>query len=120
MTIESINGKAVPSPISFGWQQQDINTNDSGRVLSDALMNKETIAKKHTVPTQWSKLTTEEISGLLHTILDSGEYCEIRYLDPYEGKLVTKTFYSGDRNANMTNDLGNIEFWELTVNFVLR
>lgn len=120
MTIKSINGKAVPSPISFEWQQQDINTNDSGRVLSDALMNKETIAKKHTIPTQWTKLLTEEISDLLHTILDSGEYCEIRYLDPYEGKAVTKTFYAGDRNAKMTSDLGEIQLWDLTVNFVLR
>ena len=32
MTIESINGKKVPSPISFGWQQQDVNTNDSDRL----------------------------------------------------------------------------------------
>lgn len=120
MTIKTINGKAVPSPIGFEWQQQDVNTNDSGRVLSDALMNKETIAKKHTIPTQWTKLLTSEISELLHTILDSGEYCEICYLDPYEGKAVTKTFYAGDRNAKMTNDLGEIQLWELTVNFVLR
>ncbi len=120
MILEAINGKIVPSPVSFEWQQQDINTNDSGRVLSDALMNKETIAKKHTIPVQWVKLETKELSTLLHTILDSGEYCNIRYFDPYDGKSTTKTFYAGDRNVKLVNDLGREKYWDFSINFVLR
>lgn len=88
----------IKSPSAITWSIQDISSPDAGRTL-DGIMHKERLAsggQKRKMKLEWSlvKFGTES-STILNAF--TPEYIEVQYPDPQEGAVVTKTFYTGDK-----------------------
>lgn len=98
MALLKVGGVEVKSPSSFELGWQDVSRSDAGRT-QDALMHKNTVAKKVTIKVSWSALTKEEMHTILNLFKD--EYINVTYFDPLESATedVTKTFYTGDKSA---------------------
>lgn len=105
--IISVDGKSVPSPSTFVWSLSDVSADDAGRT-EDMTMHKKRKGQAVTLQLSWRYITTEVASQILKAF--NPEYINVEYIDPYEGKEITKTFYVGDRNAPMYN--GALDLWE--------
>lgn len=105
--IISVDGKTVPSPSTFVWSLSDVSADDAGRT-EDMTMHKKRKGQAVTLQLAWRYITTEVASQVLKAF--NPEYINVAYIDPYEGKEITKTFYVGDRNAPMYN--GALGLWE--------
>ena len=86
----------IKSPSSLTYGLKDISASDSGRT-DDTIMHKNRVGQKVTLDLSWSGPTPEEASEILKAF--DPEYIEVTYHDPKENKMVTKTFYSGDKKA---------------------
>lgn len=111
--IKSVNGVAVKPPDADGykWDLEDVSASDAGRT-EDVMMHKKRIGQVDAINLTWSNLTTAEVSTILKAF--NPEYITVEYLNPLEGKFVTKEFYVGNRSAPMyssaTNLWGNVSF----------
>lgn len=105
--IISVDGKSVPSPSTFVWSLSDVSADDAGRT-EDMVMHKNRKGQAVTLQLAWRYVTTAVASQILKAF--NPEYINVAYVDPYEGKEITKKFYVGDRNAPMYN--GALDLWE--------
>lgn len=105
--IISVDGKSVPSPSAFVWSLSDVSADDAGRT-EDMVMHKNRKGQAVTLQLAWRYVTTAVASQILKAF--NPEYINVAYVDPYEGKAITKNFYVGDRNAPMYN--GALDLWE--------
>lgn len=111
----SWDGVALPMPhIKYG--KMDISTSDSGRTLT-AKMEKKEVAKKVKLECSWDMLPDTDSSNVLKTIKPK-TYGECNYPDVVEGKNLTKTFYSGDVDADLVFIDGDICYWNVSVSIV--
>ena len=90
-----IDGISVsfPSEISITYSDLDGESyrNAKGELIRDR------IATKTKIEAKWNFLRNTEIATLLQSV--KNEFFSVQYFDPYEGKVVTKTMYVGDRTA---------------------
>ena len=100
--IRSVGGKSIPPPSrgGFQWEKEDLSDSSAGRT-EDGLMHKNRIGSKIALSLSWQNVKTDVASKVLKAF--SSEYVEVNYLDPEEGKYITKTFYVGNRTAPMYN-----------------
>lgn len=91
-----VDGVWIKSPSTLTYGLKDISASDSGRT-DDTIMHKNRVGQKVTLDLSWSGPTPEEASEILKAF--DPEYIEVTYHDPKENKMVTKTFYSGDKKA---------------------
>lgn len=105
--IISVDGKSVLSPSTFVWSLSDVSADDAGRT-EDMVMHKNRKGQAVTLQLAWRYVTTAVASQILKAF--NPEYINVTYIDPYEGKEITKKFYVGDRNAPMYN--GALGLWE--------
>lgn len=91
-----VDGAWIKSPSSLTYGLKDISASDSGRT-DDTIMHKNRVGQKVTLDLSWSGPTPEEASEILKAF--DPEYIDVTYHDPKENKMVTKTFYSGDKKA---------------------
>lgn len=75
---------------------QDISSPDAGRTL-DGVMHKDVVVSKRTIDLTFNGKRPDEVSSILK--LFEPVYVDISFHDPREGKVITKTFYTGDINA---------------------
>lgn len=93
-----INGVKMPSPTSYSVGISDISSEDSKRnARGDMLIDR--ITTKRKIEMSWDFITLEDMSLTLKLV--KGIFFDVEYPDPEEGKLITKTFYVGDRTAPM-------------------
>lgn len=88
----------IKSPSAITWSVQDISSPDAGRTL-DGIMHKERLAvggQKIKLKLEWGLVRFGSDSS---TILQAftPEYVDVKYPDPQAGAVVTKTFYTGDK-----------------------
>lgn len=90
---------ALPcEPSRIDWGIQDISSADSGRVQDKGnTMYKMRVSQKVKLSLEWTNPTLQEASSILKAF--NKEYFYVRYIDPMEGKYVTRQFYAGDRSA---------------------
>ena len=91
-----VDGTVVKCPSAMTWGLQDVSKSDAGRT-NNALMHKNRIAQKRTISLTWNGLTRQECHKLVKAF--NPEYISVRYYDPLDGELSTRTFYVGDRTA---------------------
>lgn len=91
----AINGAQVKTPASLEVVIQDIDTKASRD--SNGLLHRDRVAIKRKLTVKWGPLTVSDCSVILKAI--SGQFFSCTYLDPEEGGMVTKTFYTGDRTT---------------------
>lgn len=91
----TINGVQMPPPSAL---QVDIATID-GNTTRNARgeMIRDVIATKRKLNLEWKHLSESDISRLLKAI--DKPFFTVSYPDPMEGKIITKTFYVGDRSV---------------------
>lgn len=110
-----INGIAIPAPVNFEWTDSDLSSDDTGRIMNGE-MNKDIIATKVSFPITWAMLSWTDTSILLNALGQNGVYAEFMYPDPKLGTWVTKTIYTGDRQANIHTYISETEiYWDVTV-----
>ncbi|MFT8610280.1 MAG: DUF6711 family protein [Liquorilactobacillus nagelii] len=89
----SINGAQVKAPKTLSVAVQDIDAKADRD--ANGLLHRDRVAIKRKLTIEWGPLTVSECSVILKAI--SGQFFSCSYLDPQEGSMVTKTFYTGDR-----------------------
>lgn len=94
-----INGTVLPQPASYEWSLQDVSASSAGRT-EDALMHKETVAKKRKLKVTWKAKNTTVTAQILQAVSYS-EYFSVRYFDMLENQYSTRTFYVGDRSSGV-------------------
>ena len=96
-----INGVKVKSPESFQVDISDLDGEATRNAKGEMIRDR--IAIKRKLSIEWGLLDMNEISTLLQAVKDEFFICS--YPDPMEGKVVTKTFYVGDRSAPYYSDV---------------
>lgn len=110
-----INGVEIATPKTFQVDINDIdgetNRNAKGEMLRDR------IAVKRKLNCEWPPLSEEECSELLKSVKDI--FFQVTYPDPMEGRMLTKTFYVGDRSIPALSYIDGEMRWNgLKMNFI--
>jgi hypothetical protein len=112
-----INGVAVATPKVFRVEISDIDGETTRNARGDIIRDR--VATKRKLNCEWAPLTMAEISTLLKAVRNV--FFTVEYPDPMEGKVITKTFYVGDRSTPMLCIKNGVPMWEgLTMNFIER
>lgn len=94
-----VGEEVIPQPFSYSWSLQDVSAPSAGRT-EDALMWKETVAKKRKLQLSWKTKSTEDTRKIIKAFSDS-EYINVRYFDMLDNAYEWRTFYVGDREADV-------------------
>lgn len=112
-----INGVAVATPKVFKVDISDIDGETSRNARGDMIRDR--VATKRKLNCEWAPLTMVQASTLLKAV--GNVFFSVEYPDPMEGKVITKTFYVGDRSTPMLCIKSGVPMWEgLTMNFIER
>ncbi len=90
-----IAGNKVKIPNELTVSVQTLDSGSSGRNANGDMV-RDIIGRKTKLDVKWGPLNTAEVSLILRLI--DAAFVTVRYLDPQEGGLITKTFYCGDRS----------------------
>lgn len=116
--LRSIDGVAILTPSSFSIEIEDVSAANAGRT-EDAVMHKETITTLVKLNLSWQGLTFDEAVSVLERFPKSREYFRVEYYDIALGGFTTKTFYVGNRTADMYS--GVLKLWNnLSFNLIER
>ena len=86
-------------PAGMEVEIEDISASDAGRT-ADTIMHKKTLRTVRALSLAWHNLRTAQAKAVLQAF-NTKEYFKVKYLDPYSGGYITKTFYLGNRTAPM-------------------
>lgn len=79
------------------WTRSDIDSPNAGRTM-DGLMHRGRVTTKIRLDITCRPLTTQEASIVLKAIYP--QYVTVRYTDPMQGSVVTKTMYANNNPAS--------------------
>lgn len=79
------------------WTRSDIDSPNAGRTM-DGLMHRGRVTTKIRLDVTCRPLTTQEASIVLKAIYP--QYVTVRYTDPMQGSVVTKTMYANNNPAS--------------------
>lgn len=97
--VIKVNNRILPKEVAkFKWKKSDISGTNAGRT-QDTIMHKNRIGEKRTLSLGWTNLTKNEITEILNAF--EPEYVNVTYWDPLAGIDVTKSFYTGDIDAEV-------------------
>lgn len=96
--VIKVDGKTFKCPSSLKWKKSDVSGKDAGRT-DDIIMHKNKLGEKRTLSLGWINLSKQEIHDILAAF--DPEYVEVTYWDPKDGADCTRTFYTGDMEANV-------------------
>ena len=103
-----INGTTIPTPTEYGFDIEDLSSEQSGRTL-DGVMHKDVIAVKDYYTCTWKKLSWTQTASLL-ALVNGKTRVQLTYVDPrYPNQVLVNYFYVGKRSgkANNLNNPGN-------------
>lgn len=89
-----VNGVSLPSPTKYDWGYMDVDK--SGRTASADLV-RDRVATKRKIELEWHLITAEETSMILKAV--KPKFIEVEFHDAELNKMVTGTFYAGDRRG---------------------
>lgn len=113
-TESNLTGIVFPSSIQ--WSYNEISSEKSGRAKSGK-MNKKIIAAKRKLECSWSMLDDDSSSKLLKAIKPF-TYIYLKFPDPFEGKDITKRFYTDDAVADSSIRLDGEYMWNVSFSFI--
>ena len=117
MAILTISGVDVKNPSVFQVEITDIDKESERN--ANGTMQRTRVATKRKLIVEWGPLSNSEISKILKAVKDV--FFTVKYPDPEEGKIITKTFYTGDRTAPVLRVRNGVPMWEgLSTNLVER
>ena len=98
MAMITVDGVSVPCPSVFTWGLQDISASESGRT-DDTKMHKNRVGQKRKISLQWNVKDRATTAQILQAF--NPEYISVKYPDAMSGTDETRTFYVGDRTAQV-------------------
>lgn len=96
MFVLDIDGVDITPYVGYGgikWQREDIDGPGAGRDLTGDL-RRNRVATKRRLDVTCHLLTSEELRIVLSAVMP--EWVTVRYYDPQEGQVVTRTMYSNN------------------------
>jgi hypothetical protein len=81
------------------WEDNDIDSEDSGRETRDGLMYRSVITDKRKIEVTMMPMDAQQVSTLLG-LLKATKYHTVTYPDPISG-VTTKSFYNSSRSAQL-------------------
>lgn len=114
MNILTLNGVDVSKLVTITWNEETIQSDDSGTDLAGNI-NIDIIAQKVMVSCSCGLLKWAEISTILKAIdskVVGGANIEVVYPDAKQGLVTIKNFYVSDRSAPSTVYIDNDLYWE--------
>lgn len=114
-----INGVEIKCPSSFKYTRQDYDL-DSARSVTGEMV-RQRICTKVKLELTWlsGEMDMKSMSTLLKAFDDI--FFEVTYYDIHDGAFITKTFYVGDRTAQMYSYVnGKPVFNEISFNLIER
>ncbi|MFW0731747.1 DUF6711 family protein [Enterococcus raffinosus] len=91
-----IAGSKVATPKELTVSIQTLDSGSSGRNANGDMV-RDILGRKTKLDAKWGPLNTSEVSLILRLI--DAAFFTVRYLDPQEGGLITKSFYCGDSST---------------------
>lgn len=111
-----INNIRILTPSEFKVGVMDISNAErtaAGEMLIDR------VATKRKIDLKWKHLKVSELSKVLQLV--NNVYFFVKYPDPMSGRLETRTFYVGDRNAGVYSYIDGNPVWiDISFNFIER
>ena len=89
-----ISGSNVVTPKELSVSIQTLDSGSGGRNANGDMV-RDILGRKTKLDVKWGPLEISEVSLILR-LIDSA-FFTVRYFDPQEAGLITKTFYCGDR-----------------------
>lgn len=112
MVLE-IDGVDIVPYIKFGgfkWQRSDVDSSKTTRSL-DGYLDRVRVAIKRRLDVECRPLTAEEAKIVLDAIMPV--WVDVRYYDPQEGNIVTRTMYSNNNPATYAmKQKDGTEWWD--------
>lgn len=93
-----VNGVNCIPPSALAWSKNDISGENAGRT-ADLIMHKERLGSKRKLALTWNGVTDAQVSSILNMF--DPEYVQVTYHDAQSNSRQTRTFYTGDMNAQM-------------------
>lgn len=117
--VLKIDGIDMVDYIAYGgfkWQRSDVDGSDAGRDLSGK-MRRNRVATKVRLDITCRLLKSEELEVVLTAVMP--EYVTVKYYDPQQGIVVTKTMYSNNNPATFQLKRPDGTVWWSGVTFPL-
>lgn len=117
--VLKIDGVDMVDYIAYGgfkWQRSDVDGSDAGRDLSGK-MRRNRVATKVRLDITCRLLKSEELEVVLTAVMP--EYVTVKYYDPQQGIVVTKTMYSNNNPATFQLKRPDGTVWWSGVTFPL-
>lgn len=113
-----IDGVAIPTPSEYGFDIEDLSSEESGRTL-DGVMHKDVIDVKDYYTCTWKSLGWEETAQLLN-LVNGKTRIVLTYVDPrYPNRVLVNNFYVGKRSGKANNLNNSNNTWkDVTFQFI--
>lgn len=113
-----IDGVAIPTPSEYGFDIEDLSSEETGRTL-DGVMHKDVIDDKDTYTCTWKKLSWQDTAFLLARV-NKKTKVNFTHADPrVPGRFITHEFYVGKRSCKAVNLNDDNNTWgEITFSFI--
>ena len=100
--VFKIDGVAIPTPSEYGFDIEDLSSEQSGRTL-DGVMHKDVVSVKDYYTCMWKHMSWENASALL-ALVDGKTQVSLTYVDPRNPtSMLTNNFYIGKRSGKANN-----------------
>lgn len=111
LTIDGVDITPYIAHRGVKWTRSDVESPDAGRTM-DAVMHRGRVATKRRLDVTCKPLKTSEARTVLQAIYP--QFVTVRFTDPQEGGVVTKTMYSNNNPASflLNRDGGQEELWD--------
>lgn len=111
--VISINGVALPPPMSYSVEYNDLDSSDTGRSEDGMLHRNRVRASIAKIKVGWEQLTTEQADFILNAI--SSESFTVNY---YFGVQKTATMYAGSQSCELRHINYNKAKWNISFDLI--
>lgn len=113
-----INGTTIPVPSEYGFDIEDLSSEQSGRTL-DGVMHKDVVAVKDYYTCTWKHLSWSDAAALLN-LVNGKTQVQLSYVDPrYPDTVKINDFYIGKRSGKANNLNHPTNVWkDITFQFI--
>ena len=116
--VFKIDGVAIPTPSEYGFDIEDLSSEQSGRTL-DGVMHKDVVAVKDYYTCTWKHMSWQGTSALL-ALVNGKTQVSLTYVDPRNpSTMLTNNFYIGKRSGKANNLNHATNAWrDITFQFI--
>ena len=112
-----IDGVAIPTPHEYGYSEEDLSSERTGRTL-DGVMHKDVVAVKDTYPCVWKKLSWED-TALIMNAVHGKTRVKFTHIDPkIPNRFITKDFYIGKRECKLKGLYLKKQWGDINLTFI--